>query len=109
MYSGPLPPRQPDRLRGSRQATGHRRFGSGRRTVFLHGVGQGGPTPVTAGFPSVRSGDVLQQRAEPVHIAADMSVEVAQADAARRDGLDAHLVGELAILADGDDGPLLGP
>jgi len=46
MYSGPLPPRQPDRLRGSRQATGHRQFGSCGRAVFFARGRPGWPHPL---------------------------------------------------------------
>src|SRR5260221_14526495 len=51
----------------------------------------------------VRAGDRPQQRLEPIHVLADVRVEVAQADAARRDALRANLFLELGIRARGDD------
>src|SRR5215831_19748313 len=51
----------------------------------------------------VRAGDGPQQRLEPIHILADVRIEVAQANAARRDALRANLFFELGIRAHGDD------
>src|SRR5262249_32628737 len=51
----------------------------------------------------VRAGDGPQQRLEPIHVRADVRIEVAQADAARRYALRANLFLELGIRAHGDD------
>src|SRR5499427_9359504 len=51
----------------------------------------------------VRAGDGPQQRLEPIHVLADVRIEVAQADAARRYALRANLFLELGIRAHGDD------
>jgi hypothetical protein len=54
-------------------------------------------------WPLVRAGDGPQQRLEPIHVLADMRIEVAQPDAARRYALRANLLFELGVRADGDD------
>src|SRR5262249_13455544 len=56
----------------------------------------------------VRAGDGPQQRLEPIHVLADMRIEVAQADAARRYARRANLFLELGIRADGNDGVMQG-
>src|SRR5262245_65839932 len=55
------------------------------------------------GTPLVRAGDGPQQRLKPIHVLADVRIEVAQADAARRDALRANLLLELGLRADRDD------
>src|SRR5258708_13522402 len=56
----------------------------------------------------VRAGDRPQQRLEPIHVLADVRVEVAQAHAARRDALRANLFLELGLRARGADRVLQG-
>src|SRR5262249_56163198 len=56
------------------------------------------------GCSSDLSGDGREQRREPRHIVANMQVEVAQPDVARRDALDADLGLQLRVLAGLGDG-----
>src|SRR5262249_13034540 len=58
---------------------------------------------LTSTLPLVRAGDGPQQRLEAIHVLADVRIEVAQADAARRYALRANLFLELGIRAHGDD------
>src|SRR5262249_33005413 len=58
---------------------------------------------LTSPLPLVRAGDGPQQRLEAIHVLADVRIEVAQADAARRYALRANLFLELGIRAHGDD------
>ena len=51
-------------------------------------------------YPLIRSADGLQQRRKPVHVLADVGVEVAEPDALRRDPLNANLGLELGVLGD---------
>src|SRR5262249_61953297 len=48
---------------------------------------------------SVRAGDGLKQRLEPLHVLADARIEVAEPDVARRYSLRANLFREFDILA----------
>src|SRR5262244_473782 len=58
---------------------------------------------LTSTLPLVRAGDGPQQRLEAIHVLADVRIEIAQPDAARRYALRANLLLEFGIRADRDD------
>src|SRR5262249_26080926 len=84
---------------------GHRWKGSSTRWIAAPSArkGSGEVVPRWASGDLVGAGDGPQQRLEPIHVLADVRIEVVQANAARRDALRANLFLELGIRAHGDD------
>src|SRR5262245_7056700 len=91
-------------VRSARRSMGQKRKGSECGNCPLcRQKGTSDLSDLTSTLPLVRAGDGLQQRLEAIHVLADMRIEVAQADAARRYALRANLFLELGVRADGDD------